>query len=524
MPGSRDTEDLPGISTETSEVPELWERLRQAPVPALTISYHPNLERVGERAFLATPASGRSTTLSRLEPRFAQPAQLPVRALADVHVSRKPVELTVLEDGSVEIRREGERPDLLVDGVPVDASLVVPSQRLEQGAVLLYCRRVVLLLHLADRAPSHHLHGLVGHSPGLARVRTEVDRVADQDLPVLLRGESGTGKELVARAIHAASNRSQGPFVAVNMATVLPHMAASQLFGHTRGAFTGADRARLGSFAEADGGTLFLDEVGDTPAEVQAMLLRVLETAEITPLGGDRARKVDVRVLAATDAELDALAEQGEFRTQLLHRLCGYEILLPSLRDRREDIGRLFVGFLLAEAERTGDLERVLGEDELARPWLPPAVTARLLASDWPGNVRQLKNVARQIAVASRGHDHAVIGPAVERLLTQAQPLCEAAEAARERPPEPTPAGVRSLADISEDELLEALRASDWQPTHAAERLGVSRMSVYKLIKRSSRVRSPRELSADTITKALEANKGDVARAARSLEISARGL
>jgi two-component system nitrogen regulation response regulator GlnG len=176
---------------------------------------------------------------------------------------------------------------------------------------------------------------------------------------VLLRGETGTGKELAARALHDAGPRRRRGFLAVNMGAVPPTLAAAELFGAARGAFTGADQKRIGYFTRADGGTLFLDEIGETPAEVQILLLRALDNREIQPVGGGDPQPVDVRLIAATDADLEGAMAAVRFRSTLLHRLSGYEIFLPQLRDRREDFGRLFLHFLSQELEATGQTGRL---------------------------------------------------------------------------------------------------------------------------------------------------------------------
>ena len=199
--------------------------------------------------------------------------------------------------------------------------------------MLLLAGRIVLVLHPMPPAPAREVEGLglTGDSAAMAQVRADVRRVADLEVAVLLRGETGTGKELVARAIHRRSPRRSRPYLAVNMGAIPPALAAAELFGAARGAFTGADQRRTGYFSQAHGGTLFLDEIGETPPEVQVLLLRALETGEIQPVGAEAPRRVDVRVLAATDADLEAAIAAGRFRAPLLHRLNGYEIRLPAL-------------------------------------------------------------------------------------------------------------------------------------------------------------------------------------------------
>jgi two-component system response regulator HydG len=217
-----------------------------------------------------------------------------------------------------------------------------------------------------------------------------VEHVAHSGAPVLLRGESGSGKELVARALHSEGPRAAEPFVAVNC-TALPHaLLESELFGHVKGAFTGATTARRGLFVEADKGTLFLDEIGDMPAELQAKLLRVLEDGEVRAVGADASRTVDVRILAATHQELETRVREGRFRADLFYRLNVVTLRIPPLRERREDIP-LLVEHFISRARTRNPRSKVTG--------LSPEVVAALGAMPWPGNVRELENLVERLVV-----------------------------------------------------------------------------------------------------------------------------
>jgi DNA-binding NtrC family response regulator len=231
---------------------------------------------------------------------------------------------------------------------------------------------------------------LLGESPALQSVLDAVERVAAASASVLIRGESGTGKELVARRIHDLSDRAKGPFVAVNCAAIPDTLVESELFGHRRGAFTGADRDRPGKFRQADGGTLFLDEIGDMALAAQAKLLRALQESTVEPLGGGEPVQVDVRVLAATHRDLRAMAAESRFREDLLFRLRVVEIDLPPLRARGGDILLLARTFLAASS----------------RPGLAfsPAAESSLLAYPWPGNVRELANAVERATIFCRGN------------------------------------------------------------------------------------------------------------------------
>jgi two-component system nitrogen regulation response regulator GlnG len=414
--------------------------------------------------------------------------------------------------------------------------LELSAAEVGDGAVIELSRRVVLLLHQlqADATADPRRFGLVGDSDAIEHVRREIARVADFEVPVLVRGETGTGKELVAKAIHQVSRRRQGAFLSVNLAAVPATLAASELFGVIKGSFTGADHAQVGYFQRADGGTLFLDEVGDAPPEVQASLLRVLESGEIQRVGAQTPQKVDVRLLAATDLDLEEAIDEGDFRAPLLHRLAGYEIVAPPLRARRDDFGRLFFHFLREELAAVGEPSRLDLDDPKDTPWMPASIVARLARHDWPGNVRQLKNVARQLAVAGRGSETARVTPQVDRLLREAEAgsasgghaaetVKPKAEAPR-KPPPPTSPSFRSPSGVTEDELIDALRAHRWQVKPAAEALGVARPSMYALIERSKNVRKVGDLSDEEIAECHAECAGDLEAMVDRLEVSKDGL
>src|SRR6476660_394499 len=249
-----------------------WAEVAEVRLPGLSILYHPDLSRVGERAILSRLGPGEEEPLSRSAPLFSATGGSGGSGLDDPHLSRTPFWLAPGPvPGSLRLELRGSRTAVEVNGEILSGCREISPGQLEAGVVLLLGGQVVLLLHLLDplaaRAPSY---GLVGESPSLVRVRQEIGKVADLPVPVLVLGETGTGKELVARALHEAGRRTAGPYVAVNLAAVPATMAAAELFGAVRGAFTGAERTRSGYFARAHGGTLFLDEVGEMPLEVQA--------------------------------------------------------------------------------------------------------------------------------------------------------------------------------------------------------------------------------------------------------------
>jgi two-component system nitrogen regulation response regulator GlnG len=510
-------------------------------VPGFTVLAHCDPGRVGERALLFGVAAGRTEILSRGEPGFSQPGSGCVRPLADPFLSRRPIVLsTGPEAGSILIDCREAGTALTIGGAAVAGERLFSAAEIERGVVLLLGRRVALALGPLSPFGEDDLpaFGLVGKSDPLRQLRREIRRIAPLDVPVLLRGETGTGKELVAHALHQASPRRARPFVAANLGA-LPHsLAAAELFGVTRGAFTGAERNRDGYFQRADGGTLFLDEVGETPPEVQALLLRALETQEIQPVGGEAARRVNIRLVAATDADLERAVQAGELRAPFLHRLAGCVIRLPPLRQRRDDFGRLFFHFLREELAARGELDRLATSLD-GRPWVPAGLVARCAELHWPGNVRQLRYAVRQIVVA--GRDGGETG-----MWLQSQTLVAEAAGPGAPPPgagDPAAAGDRVAEvalpaawtlgrrerrrqpdEVTDDELIAALRAHRFNIQRAAVELGISRGSAYNRIEQCSRVRKAVDLTREEIHACRERCAGDLDAMVAVLEVSKRGL
>jgi len=303
---------------------------------------------------------------------------------------------------------------------------------------------------------------LVGASEKMAAVRKAIDKVAASDTTVFVGGESGTGKELVARAIHRLSRRSAGPFVKVNCGAITETLLESELFGHERGAFTGAIKQKLGRFELADGGTIFLDEVGDVPASMQVKLLRVLQEHEIERVGGERSIKVDVRVISATNKDLDAEVAAGRFRQDLYYRLHVLPVRLPPLRERREDIPLLAAAFVAKLAPRTNPRVRAVGD----------AALGRLMAYHWPGNVRELENAIEQALVFAEG---AEIGPSALPAFLHAPG--ESSDDALDVPRELSLPEI--LDDLERQLILKAYKKAGGVKTETARLLGIKTSALY---------------------------------------------
>jgi transcriptional regulator with GAF, ATPase, and Fis domain len=302
----------------------------------------------------------------------------------------------------------------------------------------------------------------VGASAAMVDVFRLIHQAAASPIPVLIEGETGTGKELVARAIHGASGRAAAPFVAVNCAALPETLLESQLFGHRRGAFTGATHDQRGLFETANGGTVFLDEVGEMPAPMQAKLLRVLQEGEVVPLGEHNPRRVDVRVVSATNRDLAAEVDAGRIRADLYYRLSAFPIQLPPLRERRDDIPLLAERFLAAAAARHGKPD--VGFE--------PAAVELLVRSEWPGNVRELQNaVERAVAMVRAGERIGVAHLAARFQGSGAQAVEATAPASDENPTALRPA----RAAFERQHIAEVLRQHGGNVTRAAAALGLSR-------------------------------------------------
>jgi formate hydrogenlyase transcriptional activator len=298
--------------------------------------------------------------------------------------------------------------------------------------------------------------GIVGESAPLKSVLQQVALVAPTDATVLILGETGTGKELVARAIHRLSNRSSRPFIRVNCAAIPPSLIASELFGHEKGAFTGALQRRLGRFEAANGGTIFLDEIGELPMETQIALLRVIQERELERIGSSQSIAVDVRIIAATNRDLEAAVTAGAFREDMFYRLNVFPIHVPALRERREDIPLLVAHLVERLAKRVGKEFRTIKMNTIEL----------LQAYDWPGNIRELQNVIERSVILSAGDVFSIDETWVRRALRQSRPI--------------TPLAA-SMADREREMIEAALAESEGRvagPSGAAAKLGIPRQTL----------------------------------------------
>src|SRR5713226_583970 len=336
-----------------------------------------------------------------------------------------------------------------------DELLLMVERALEARALRIQNRQLT-----AEKALGHTM---IANSVAMRQLLDQVARVGPKDITVLIRGETGTGKELIASLIHAHSKRSAQPLVRFNCSAIPGGLAEAELFGHTRGAFTGASRARRGFVSQADGGTLVLDEVGELPLAVQAKLLRTLQEGEIQPLGASRVERVNLRVVASTNRDLELEAREGRFRMDLYYRFAVVELLVPPLRQHREDIPELASEFARRYGARFGNQETRLS----------PALIDALCSANWPGNVRQLENAVARMVALSTGDEVGV----------------EAFVGTSNRPDtEPVREGARSLTEqveaLERSSISAAMKAVSGNQSEAARRLGLSRGALIDRLKK----------------------------------------
>ncbi len=546
----------PSLNQETVDLSLSTLGVADGSLVGLTILMHPNVARVGQVAALFSWMVGGVRRLSRLEPDFHLHGSDLAEPLTSPVLSRTPIVIRATEHGTLSLENPAGLNGIQVQGEALPAQREFTEEALDAGIVINLSGLVLLLLHRlsADPDPFPDM-GLLGESLEMRRVREEIRRVADLDACVLIRGGSGSGKELVASAIHRASRRQAQSYITVNMGAIPPSVGASMLFGHARGAFTGASNPSPGFFGSADGGTLFLDEVGETPRELQGMLLRAVREGEIQPVGESRARSVDVRVLSATDADLNAMVDSGKFAMPLLRRLEGYTIAVPPLRERRDDLARLFFRFLTRELEETGELSKLAEPAPSQKPWLPCSLVASLLDYHWPGNVAELETIAKRIAITNRGRKAFYLDPMIsERLSRMHDGRSPTSVSPGTFPPGALPSGAaaggvspgtlppgtmaphsaqggsalppvrRDAASLEDGEIAAAMREHRFKIKAAAVALGVSRSWLNTRLESCAGIRKAKELLRDEILSAASASGGDLTAMAERLEVSEHGL
>jgi len=336
---------------------------------------------------------------------------------------------------------------------------------------------------------------IIGRSPAMLKALETVAKIAHSESAVLISGESGTGKELIASAIHRLSPRSSHPFIAINCSAIPENLLESELFGHERGAFTGADRRRLGRFDAASGGTLFLDEIGDMPLALQAKLLRVLQEKKFTPLGGNESRDADIRIVAATNIDLERAVKAGTFRLDLFYRLNVLPVTLPALRERNEDIPELVDHFLdLSNRMHGCETFSSLGEEAMQV----------LCAFEWPGNVRQLQNMIERLVVLKGGGEisrddlppelnHAAPACVIPQVVSNATMPLAVRPVEAPKPVVPASFGelpregidlIKFIEDLENSMILQALERTGHNKNQAAKLLGLNRTTLVERIKK----------------------------------------
>ena len=476
-------------------------RIAAEPVsPRLTILFHSDLRRIGDSHPFPTIERGRAIDIGRDTPSFGE------GPLADPCISRRQLAIEH-RDGRFHVRPDpSARRPLAAFGPELSPRDV--GAPLEPGSYVAIGDRVLLRLsHGATEDPS----AILGQSDVAIALRRSIRALAAGTQTVLIRGETGVGKELVARALHHGSPRAAAPLVCVNCAALPENLVESELFGHARGAFSGAATAKDGLFRAAGRGTIFLDEIGELPLSIQAKLLRVLQERTVRPLGESRELPFEARVVAATNRDLAHEVAEGRFRADLYARLEAPEILVPPLRERPDDVPLLFAHYFVAQATdgwvRPADAEP---------PPIPLEHVLDLMRHGWPRNVRELER-----HVASVLASIAETGRFVARVPMSTRP-----------PPPPSPAstppparGSRQAAALGGrpdvDELLRVLDAHDYVQHQVAKTLGVSRTTLDKWM-RELGVRRPKDVPEDELLGAVRAH--GVEGAARSLRVSLRGL
>jgi transcriptional regulator with PAS, ATPase and Fis domain len=428
--------------------------------PTKTIASMPNSMRVRAVTLHVTkgPDAGRVARVDQPTFTIGVGDAVDLR-LTDPGISREHLRL-MLGPGGVRLRDEGSKNGTYMGSARIHELTLTGDAAVTIGGTTV---AIAIAAEMTDLpiSSSERFGDAIGTSPIMRHLFASLEKAAASELTILLEGESGVGKDLLARAIHAKSPRAQGPFVVTDCGAIPENLIESELFGHERGSFTGADHARRGVFEEASGGTLFLDEIGELPLEMQPKLLRALEAREVRPVGASSPRPIDVRVIAATNRRLAEASRTGEFRSDLFYRLAVVRTTIPPLRERSEDILPIARALLHAlKPERAGEL--------------PADFASMLAAYSWPGNVRELRNVIER---------HAALGQEGDALFAQAEAVVMSADDELARLP------YHEARKIIVDRFEEAyvprvLARADNVISRAADFAGVSRPSLYRMLER----------------------------------------
>ncbi|MBC3872347.1 sigma 54-interacting transcriptional regulator [Undibacterium flavidum] len=501
------------------------------PLLGLTIAWHPDTNRIGEQ-FVGTTEAG-TIELSRFTPAFSAVNGDPL-PVGYSGISRDPLRIVRDAHDGITICPPNSRMVVEINGEEIREPRHFSAEQIDLGTIIALGRAVFVCIHWMRCLPKHNpVDNFLGVGSNAIFTRDLIRLAATNDNTVLLLGETGTGKEVAAQAIHNLSKRSASRMVSVNMAALNESLAAADLFGASKGAYTGAQSSREGYFSEAQNSTLFLDEIGNTPSTVQPMLLRVLENGEYRPLGATRDARSSARLITATDQDL----YHTNFNHALVRRLESFIIRIPPLRARREDIG-----LLICHLAQRNDFAQVnLG-------LIPPGLISDMLNFEWPGNIRQLSNVLKRTLLSLQMGEYPQLANMVEApkvtVMASAElrkasftgsatppskievPLTssasrEATEGANEIT---NPIERKKLRDLTEQDVIEAMHRHDWTIQYAADDLGISRPSMYKLIDANSQIRRVEQIPAEEIREHLDAANYLVEQCAASLKTPSEAL
>lgn len=494
------------------------------PLLVITIAWHPDSQRIGEQFMGTTEAS--LVELNRFHPLFKH-FDSEALGIGYSGISREPVRIVRNSNNDITITPPNSRMVVEINGEQILGPITLSKEQIDAGLILGLGRTVLLCFHWMRCLPKQNpVKGFLGIGEAAVRTRDLIRQAATTDSAVLLLGETGTGKEVAAQAIHALSKRSQHKITSINMAALNESLAAADLFGAVKGAYTGAQTTRAGLFSEAQNSTLFLDEIGNTPATIQPMLLRVLESGEYRPLGAQKDSQSSARLITATDQDL----YDSNFNQALLRRLESFIIKLPPLRARREDIGLLLVDILKSNPET-----------EITLSSIPSNLITELMIYDWPGNVRQLIHVFNRILLAYKNGE----APTLNSLIDMSAKRSSISSVASSLAPldsttmaqfnadakgksVPKNVGMVTervrLAELSEDDVIKAMEKNFWTIQYAAQDLGISRPSMYKLLEANTQIRRAEQITLEELSKAIADCKGEVEPCASMLKTPSEAL